>query len=136
MPLRELALKELDPHADGKVRIPLQGPAVAVPPRIALAMGMVPHEPATNALRYGAPSVPHGRVTISWTLEGSEARTLRLCWIEAGGPPVVAPLRRGFGSGLIGRQVRHDLRGTVSSDFAPAGLRAEVAVPLDAAPGG
>jgi two-component system, chemotaxis family, CheB/CheR fusion protein len=131
VPLRELALKELDPYADGKARILLEGPAVAVTPRTALAMGMVLHELATNASKYGALSVPQGHVTISWSVEGTGSRDLRLRWIEAGGPPVTAPKRRGFGSELIERQVRHDLHGTVSLDFAPAGLRAEIAFPLD-----
>jgi two-component sensor histidine kinase len=131
VPLRELALKELNPYADGKARILLEGPAVAVTPRTALAMGMVLHELATNASKYGALSEPQGHVTFSGSVEGTGPRDLRLRWIEVGGPPVAEPKRRGFGSELIERQVRHDLHGTVSIDFAPAGLRAEIAFPLD-----
>ena len=43
------------------------------------------------------------------------------------------PLHRGFGTELIERQVRHDLRGTVGFEFAPEGLRAELAFPFEGA---
>jgi two-component system CheB/CheR fusion protein len=134
--LRELALKELDPYADSKARIQLEGPAASLTPRIALALGMVLHELATNASKYGALSVPRGHVTITWSLEGPAAKGLRLRWSETGGPPVVPPRRRGFGTELIDRQVRHDLRGTVGIEFAPEGLRAALAFPLDLPLGG
>ena len=86
VPLRELTLKELDPYADGKARILLEGPAVSLTPRIALALGMVLHELATNASKYGALSVPQGHVTIAWSLEGATPQALRLRWSEVGGP--------------------------------------------------
>jgi two-component sensor histidine kinase len=53
------------------------------------------HELATNALKYGALSVPEGRVTVTW--ERCEAGT-RINWVETGGPLVGAPSKRGYGN--------------------------------------
>jgi two-component sensor histidine kinase len=109
---------------------------VLVSPRIALAIGMVLHELATNASKYGALSVPQGHVSIDWATEGLGDRALRLRWSELGGPAVVVPERRGFGTELIERQVQHDLRGTVRISWRPEGLRVDLDVPLDGTRGG
>ena len=58
------------------------------------------HELATNAAKYGALSNGSGQVRVGWDLP-ADARKARLTWLESGGPPVVAPERKGFGSRLI-----------------------------------
>lgn len=130
--LREVLTHETEAH--GASRILLNGPAVELPPSTALSLGMVFHELATNAAKYGALSCPEGRVFVDWTLAPAEA-SLRIIWREVGGPPVVAPARRGFGARLIERNVRHDLAGTLQVRYEPGGLEATISIPFEREPG-
>jgi len=86
----------------------------------ATPFGLVLHELATNAAKYGALSVETGRVLLSWTL-GVEngTRLFRVTWRESGGPPVTAPEKRGFGGSLIERSLAG---ATVRREFARSGL--------------
>lgn len=86
----------------GHDRCNLAGPALPVEPAAASALALVLHELATNAVKYGALSVPEGRVDIDWrqTETGRESRT-EVEWRESGGPAVQPPASRGFGSRLI-----------------------------------
>jgi two-component sensor histidine kinase len=79
-------------------RIAADGPSVDLPPKQALALSLALHELATNAAKYGALSRPEGRVELRWQAQDGQ---LSLNWRESGGPPVVAPSRRGFGSRLL-----------------------------------
>ena len=104
-------------------------------PKAALSLGMVLHELATNAAKHGALSAERGRVEVAWSAEGEgPAGRLVLRWAESGGPRVAQdkPERRGFGSELIERQLRHGLGGTYEAEFAEAGLRATLSLPLAA----
>ena len=92
---------------------------------------MIFHELATNAAKYGALSSPDGRVFVDWTVANQASRTLGIVWREVGGPPVAAPTRRGFGSRLIERNVRHDLAGDAKLSYASTGFIAEFSIPLD-----
>jgi two-component sensor histidine kinase len=125
------AILEHETEAHGPHRISLVGPPVPLPPAIALSLGMIFHELATNAAKYGALSAPEGRVLVDWGVGDLLNPVLRLSWREVGGPRVVPPDRRGFGSRLIERNVRHDLAGSVELDYADPGLSAEFMVPLD-----
>ncbi len=125
------AILEHETEAHGPHRISLNGPAVALGPATALSLGMIFHELATNAAKYGALSVPDGRVLVDWSVADLTAPKLHLTWRELDGPPVSAPTRRGFGSRLIERNVRHDLAGEVKLDYEIAGFTAEFMVPLD-----
>ena len=86
---------------------------------VALAL----HELATNASKYGALSVPEGRVAIEWTPHGDDPanRGIRLTWRETGGPPVTEPERRGFGRFVLERVTVNAL-GSGGTEFRPAGL--------------
>ncbi|TGD97220.1 sensor histidine kinase [Methylobacterium nonmethylotrophicum] len=112
-------------------RFVVDGPPVRLPPRIALSIAMALHELATNAVKYGALSVPSGQVALSWNV--AEGR-LSLRWQERGGPPVVPPSRTGFGSRLIERSLARELDGTVSLTFPPEGVVCTIVAPLDEAP--
>lgn len=131
VPLLDLIEKELEPYASSPERLVLTGSSVLLKPKAALALGMVLHELATNAAKYGALSVSGGRVTIAWSEEdrAGEPRFV-LRWSESGGPkPDPAPTRQGFGSELIERQVQHDLGGAVEMTFNETGLSAVLTLP-------
>lgn len=122
---------EHETQAHDQHRILLNGPSVALDSASALSLGMVFHELATNAAKYGALTSGEGRVLVDWSVANQTARTLHLTWREEGGTPTTRPTHRGFGSRLIERNVRHDLGGTVTLDYAPDGLIAEFSIPLD-----
>lgn len=128
--LPDLLRAELAPYASDRVR--LAGPDVALEPRQALALGMVFHEMATNAAKYGALSAAAGRVDVAWRVQnhGEAGARLALDWRESGGPPVSPPARAGFGSRLIPRSIEHELSGRAELNFARDGLRAGFVIPL------
>jgi PAS domain S-box-containing protein len=123
--LRQILAQELGPH--GEERVILKGQDVHLPARVALSLGMVFHELATNAAKYGALSTA-GRLTLSWSVTGDE--TLFFEWRESGGPPAVPPQRRGFGSRLIERSIAGELRGRIAADYGEDGLTVRFDVPL------
>jgi PAS domain S-box-containing protein len=135
--LDDLLRETLRPHGVGEVgtRIALSGPAVRVGPAAAVAIGMAFHELATNAVKYGALSAESGRVDVVWRVEpAADGGPDRLVveWRESGGPPVVPPTRRGFGSRMIERGLTGQLECAVELTFPPDGVRCRVAVPLSA----
>lgn len=107
-------------------RIMAVGTAVTVTPKAAVALAMALYELGTNAVKYGALSVPTGSVDINW---GVESDRLHVGWRERGGPPVVTPLRSGFGVKMIERALASDLGGTVTMDFAVDGARCTIDAP-------
>lgn len=110
-------------------RFGMSGPDVSLGPRATLSLSMLLHELATNALKYGALSADSGRVTVAWRLAGLDGSAeLVLDWIESGGPPLLKPERKGFGSRLIGM----GLIGTGDSElrYLPQGFEAEFKAPL------
>jgi PAS domain S-box-containing protein len=130
--LKDVLLIELRPHGPNQYK--LEGPAVRLSAQEALTFGLVFHELATNAAKYGALSHPDGCVQVSWSVEQGDAQRLRLEWREHGGPPVAqAPRRTGFGSRLIARSVRTDLGGKAELVFEPKGLVCTIEIRLHGA---
>lgn len=125
------AILRHETEAHGAHRVTLNGPPVALEPAAALSLGMIFHELATNAAKYGALSAPEGRVLVDWAVADQVTPTLTLTWREIGGPRVSPPTHRGFGSRLIERNVRHDLAGEIKLDYANDGFSAEFYIPLD-----
>ena len=104
-------------------RMRMFGPQVPLSPRFAVVLSMIVHEIATNAAKYGALSNDTGTVSVDWEIITADDKPkLRLIWTEAGGPDVVAPVHRGFGSQLIERSVRDQLKGEATADFLPRGV--------------
>src|SRR5690606_25460274 len=97
----------------------------------ALAMGLVVHELATNAAKYGALSVPEGQVECSWSRDDGNGM-LQFSWVESGGPPVMPPERKGFGYQVITRGLTANLGGGVDLIFDSAGVRCEIRLPVPA----
>jgi two-component sensor histidine kinase len=131
--LRDLIGRVLQPYLlNNPERLRMFGPKVPLSPRLALVLSMIVHEIATNATKYGALSNDTGSVALDWEIiEDSTGRQLRLIWTEAGGPPVTAPLQRGFGSRLIERSARDQLGGEATVDFLPRGVVYTVTCALD-----
>ena len=127
--LHDVVVLEFRPYGAERYRV--RGPQVDLPPAEALALGLLFHELATNAAKYGALSSEEGCVEVDWAVGGEGAtRRLELVWAERGGPPVSPPERRGFGSRLIERSLRAQLGGEAALEFAEAGLRCRVTLPL------
>jgi two-component sensor histidine kinase len=122
--LSEVVARVLQPYVlNNPDRIKKFGPKVPLSPRLAVVLSMIVHEIATNAAKYGALSNDSGHVVLDWEkVEEAGARKLRLIWTEVGGPPVVAPVQRGFGSRLIERSARDQLGGEATVDFLPRGV--------------
>jgi len=126
------AVQPFLPNAPERIR--MNGPAVPLSPRLAVVLSMIVHEIATNAAKYGALSNETGRVTLEWEVIADTPKPrLRLIWTEIGGPPVTAPVRRGFGSRLIERSARDQLGGEATVDFLPRGVVCTVTCTLDEA---
>jgi len=131
-PLNDLALRQLEIFVeDGRGNITLDGPDVRLSPDAAQSIGLALHELATNSMKYGALSIPTGKVEFSWGFEpnATEPRQLRLRWRERGGPPVVPPTRKGFGHFVINRLVSQSLEGKVQIDFPPDGFVWTLTIP-------
>lgn len=129
-PVREVIAAEMAPHAhDSGADFTVEGPDVELAPGDALTLGLAIHELATNASKYGALSVPEGRVAVTWELEGTNV--VRMEWVETGGPRLSGrPEWRGFGLDLIEKIVAHELNEKVELEFPPEGVRCTLRVPV------
>jgi len=110
-------------------RLFFDGPALKLLPRASLALSMAFHELATNAAKYGALSSDEGRVDIAWAID-EDRDSFALDWVENGGPTVLPPQKRGFGSRLIERGLAQDLGGSVRLEFRPQGIVCAIRAPL------
>jgi two-component sensor histidine kinase len=130
--LREIALTELKPFAESrKPRFMLVGPPVELSADLAVPVGMALHELTTNAVRYGALSVPTGYVRVQWRVGETEgARKLHLEWQEFGGPPASKPRHHGFGSTLLQRVLPMQCNAKVEVQYDTEGLRFCMDAPL------
>ncbi|RZI76957.1 MAG: PAS domain S-box protein [Pseudomonas sp.] len=112
-------------------RIRLAGPDVTLSPQVATSVAMIVHELATNAIKYGALSVPDGRVSVTWRAEAKNgSKIIGFDWSESGGPPVGQPAHSGFGTRLIQRGISADQRSSVTIDYAPRGLECRIVAHL------
>lgn len=128
-PLAKIVAEVVAPYRRADSRFAIEGPNVWLPPHYALALALALHELCTNAVKYGALSNDRGRIGIAWTVA---ARGLLMRWTETGGPLVMPPRRRGFGSRLIERGLKQDLGGEVRMDFAATGVVCTIEAPLHA----
>ena len=120
--------EEIAPFSTEQIRqIVAAGPSVSLRPATAQSLALALHELVTNAVKYGALSVPHGRVALGWELK-SEALALR--WIETGGPPAKPPSRKGFGTSVIEASIERQLGGRATFDWRPEGLYCSLIIPM------
>lgn len=138
IPIRTLLAQLVAPYLLDDGRIAMSGPDVQLPSEAAVPLGMVLHELATNALKYGALSVPEGRLHIDWHLQAAEgALLLVLDWIERDGPAIAAPpSQEGFGSQLLRRALSGLPDGKAEIDWRREGLAVRLTLGLrGSAPG-
>lgn len=126
----QIVRRELSPFP-GQMEV--DGPAVSLNPQSAQNFTLALHELATNAAKYGALSVSTGRVTVRWSVEDANGSPrFNLVWRESGGPPVLPPAHRGFGSMVLDRVITQDFDSPPQVDFAPDGLVYALNVSLSA----
>lgn len=122
-----LLREELEAYGEGRGTVSLEGVDAVLTPKSALALSLALHELATNAAKFGAFTLPAGHVAVRWHLR--EDGWLGLSWTEFGGPPVVAPTRRGFGTNLIERALALETGGRATIHYNPGGVVCEIVLP-------
>lgn len=101
-PLRTVVEGALAPYRTGTGRFSIEGPECLLDAKQALSLALGLHELATNATKYGALSNERGHITIAWKIDHQAGGSRCLLeWQELGGPPVLPPTRKGFGTRLI-----------------------------------
>ena len=114
--------------SEGAGRFLIEGPDIRITSGAVIALAMTLNELCTNTTKFGALSVPAGRIEIVWNIDADKQR-LQLTWSEANGPPVHAPTRRSFGTRLIG-SLGQQLKGEVQLAYDAAGFVYVLDVPM------
>ena len=130
IPLADLLRRELAPYAsNGNTGI--TGPDVLLSADAGQTIASVFHELTTNAAKYGALSLRNGRVSVHWHRlpNGHVPGRLAIEWVEAGGPPVKAPKRPGYGTAVITELVPYELGGAADLTFGREGVRCRLEIP-------
>ncbi|MCQ8784337.1 sensor histidine kinase [Mangrovibrevibacter kandeliae] len=118
--LKGLITLVLSPYAaNGGAHFEIDGPAVRLNKDAAAGLGLTVHELATNAIKYGAWSVPTGLIRVEWSVE---AREFRLCWRETGGPALARPSRSGYGTRYVRAAMQNLFGAPPEVRFEPSGL--------------
>jgi PAS domain S-box-containing protein len=131
-PIVEIIKRALGPHIPlRRERIQVKGPEyIQIDARSALALLLILHELATNAVKYGALSNDVGTVVVQWDVGAAESR-LSMEWQEQGGPPVAEPKKKGFGSRLVQLGLKSQ-GGSAKLFFDREGLRCTIDIPIEA----
>jgi PAS domain S-box-containing protein len=125
--LREIIRAQLAAYiGSGEGQVELDGEPVALKPEAAQNLGLALHELAVNAAKFGALSVPNGRVSIDWSLRDN---AVDLNWREHNGPKVKMRRKKGFGSMVIERNLTRAFDAEVNLEFDPDGLRCHIVIP-------
>jgi len=128
--LEVLVVTALAPYRERGDRVIVSGDAVTLNAPAALLLGMILHELATNAAKYGALSNERGQIEVSWT-KSARTKRLVLTWAERNGPRPAEPGKdKGFGLTLIERGLAHELKGEASFEFREGGIRCSLDMPL------
>jgi PAS domain S-box-containing protein len=127
--ITEVISAELEPFIGAaQSRLSVDGVDALVLPRAAIALGLIIHELATNAVKYGSLSNDSGKVLVN-VYKNDDEPYLAIEWTESGGPQVQQPTRRGFGQTVITRSLQYMSSGGADIEYAPAGVRCRIRVP-------
>jgi two-component sensor histidine kinase len=129
--LHDLLRSQLSPYVDTELSpVTIEGPAVLLKPETAQNLGLALHELAANASKYGALSVPSGRIVVRWAeVSDGKGDGVELTWSESGGPTVGVPAKRGFGSMLIQQNLARSLESEVELKFENDGVSCRIMIP-------
>ena len=127
----ELIRSQLADHLEKSAgQVVIDGPDIALKPEAAQNLGLALHELAVNAEKFGALSVPSGRISVTWNQrETAEGAFVELDWREQLGPKVKARRKKGFGSMVIEHNLARALDAKVDLAFEPEGLHCNVMIP-------
>jgi light-regulated signal transduction histidine kinase (bacteriophytochrome)/CheY-like chemotaxis protein len=125
--LHRLVFAEIEAYSVSDDRVVREGPDVLLQPKALLAMALVVHELVTNACKYGALSVPAGQIRIKVTVDDID--NVAVSWTEAGGPVVVPPTRRGFGSTILEQSIPFEVNGVSTPRYTPTGFCFDMVLP-------
>lgn len=131
--LPDLVRAVMEPYREGTSTLSLATePAIVLPHKQATSLGMILHELTTNALKYGALSVPEGQLSVSWSEASAQdgRPEIHLRWKESGGPTVSPPEETGFGTQMIRFATEYDLKGSAGLHYRPEGFLAELIFPI------
>ncbi len=113
-------------------RVAIQGEDFGLRPKAALTLSLMINELATNAAKYGALSMPGGKVELKAELTRTDlGQAVSLLWEERDGPEIASAPKTGYGFELIERAVRYELDGEARIQFPREGLRCEILIPYD-----
>jgi two-component sensor histidine kinase len=108
----------------------VEGPQINLNERATQALGLVFHELATNALKYGGVADENAELAVRWTYEGKrDKRVLRLVWAEKGSIVAAPPETKGFGTRLVEASVRGELGGEIERRFGDDGMSVIFTIP-------
>lgn len=125
--LRSLLDTEIRAYRTTAEQITLSGPSVALEAYAFPVMALLVHEMITNAVKFGALSVPTGRLLVAWEIDDRDR--LVVTWEETGGPAVQMPKHEGFGSVLIKKNIPFELGGEASIKYELGGVQARFVIP-------
>ncbi|WP_137134383.1 sensor histidine kinase [Rhizobium sp. FKY42] len=125
VPLMRVVALHLEAFAEAQSRVDVSGPDFVLRAEAVQNLGLILHELATNSVKYGALSVPEGRVSLSWRVDEATEGEPRIIidWTEHNGPPVHEPATTGFGTTIIKRHAAAAFSGHVEVDYSHHGFR-------------
>ncbi|MCZ7887764.1 MULTISPECIES: sensor histidine kinase [Agrobacterium] len=131
LPIRKLIETHLEVFGTVAHRVVLIGDDFMLSPEAAQNFGLVIHELTTNSIKYGALSVPTGKITVRWQpFEKDGRQMIHLVWTETGGPPASEPSRKGFGTTVIKRHAEGAFGGQVLTQYREAGFEWTLEAPM------
>ena len=127
--LTQIMKSATEPYdSKGAGKFSIEGPDINITSGAVVAFAMSLNELCTNTTKFGALSVPGGRVAIAWKID-EEKHRLKFTWTESGGPAVLAPVRQSFGTRLIG-SLGQQLKGEVELTYKPEGFAYALDAPM------